>query len=51
MIALILAAAVLAGVFIPWAVRADKLDDSAFRYHILHTDRQGCVECKARGWS
>ena len=50
MIALVLAAAVISGVFIPWARRADKLDAVSFRYHTMHTARQGCVECKALGW-
>lgn len=40
MIALILAAAVMAGVSIPWAARADRADA-----HMIHN--AGCVDCAA----
>lgn len=43
MIALILAGAVIAAVFIPWAVRNDNLDA-----HLLHGPNSGCLECEAK---
>jgi hypothetical protein len=50
MIALILAAAVMAAVFIPWAKRLDDTDAIAYRHHVMHTERAGCVECQHLGW-
>jgi hypothetical protein len=41
MIALVLAAAVLAGVFIRWAVVNDEMDA-----HLLHGPNSGCIECE-----
>lgn len=40
MIALLLAAAIIAGVFIRWAVLNDEYDA-----HLLHGPRSGCVDC------
>ena len=42
MIALILAAAVMAAVFIPWALRNDRAD-----WHLMHTPDADCPECDA----
>lgn len=50
MIALILAAAVMAAVFIRWARRADDTDAITYRHHLMHTERSGRVECKHLGW-
>jgi hypothetical protein len=50
MIALVLAAAVMAAVFIPWARRADKTDAITYRHHLMHTERSGCIECQHLGW-
>lgn len=41
MIALILAAAVIAAAFIPWAIRADHADA-----HLLHRPNSDCPECE-----
>jgi len=41
MIALVLSAAVMAGVFIVWAVRNDNAD-----FHLMHGPHDGCVECE-----
>jgi hypothetical protein len=49
-IALILAAAVFAGVGIPWARHLDDTDAITFRHHIIHTERSGCIECRHLGW-
>lgn len=43
MIALILAGAVFAAVFIPWAVANDEYDA-----HLLHGPKSGCLECEAK---
>jgi hypothetical protein len=40
MIALILSAAVIAGVFIRWAVANDEYDA-----HLFHGHKDGCLEC------
>lgn len=50
MIALILAAAVMAGVFIRWAANLDRNDHVTYRHHLMHTERSGCIECKTLGW-
>lgn len=43
MIALILAAAVMAAVFIRWAIANDELDA-----HLLHGPLSGCIECESK---
>ena len=43
MIALILAGAVIAAVFIRWAVANDEYDA-----HLLHGPKDNCLECEAK---
>ena len=43
MIALVLAAAVMAAVFIRWALANDELDS-----HLLHGPADGCIECVSK---
>lgn len=43
MTALILAAAVMAAVFIRWALANDELDA-----HLLHGPLDGCLECEGK---
>lgn len=44
MIALILAAAVFAGVGIAYARRLDRMDE----YHLMHGPNDGCPECDGK---
>jgi len=43
MIALILAAAVMAAVFIRWAIANDEMDS-----HLMHGPASGCIECEGK---